>query len=484
MASSKTGIVWFRRDLRLADNPALSRGVAECDRLVLVYIHSPSEEHPWEIGAASKWWLHFSLLALSAEVAARGGVLEIRQGETASVLQQLIAESGATALYWNRLYDPKVIERDTRIKTLFREQGVEVESCPGSLLFEPWEIKTGSGTPYQVFTPFWRKLSSEFILGPLTKAPSAFQSVRLKPSGTSVESLQLLPSIDWAAGFRERWTPGERGAQLLVKKFLSAPISKYADARNLPAVDGSSSLSPHLHFGEISPRLIWAEAQKRINKGQLAEREAEPFLRQLGWRDFAHHLLFHFPHTDLQPLREDFRRFPWKSDKTLLRAWQRGRTGYPMVDAGMRELWHTGTMHNRVRMIVASFLVKHLLQPWQDGASWFWDTLVDADLANNSLGWQWTAGCGADAAPYFRIFNPISQGSKFDPQGEYVRRWVPELAKVPTKYLFSPWEAPAAMLTQAGVVIGVTYPAPIVDHREGRESALEAYEDMKALRSR
>ncbi len=332
-----------------------------------------------------------------------------------------------------------------------------------------------------MFTPYWRTCLASLSPDDPLPAPKTVPSLAKWPKSVKLEALGLEPKINWAEGFAHAWQPGEAGAQSQLKQFTRGTLFDYSTGRNRPDHSGTSRLSPHLHFGELSPRQIWTAVQKAAERRHVPASQWKhwQFLAELGWRDFSHHLLFHFPHTARQPLREEFRRFPWHTDNRALRAWQQGQTGYPIVDAGMRELWTTGWMHNRVRMIVASFLVKDLMLPWPEGARWFWDTLVDADLANNTQGWQWTAGCGADAAPYFRVFNPVSQGQKFDPEGDYVRRWIPELAKLPTKWIHHPWEAPAEALVAAGVQFDKTYPAPIVSHAIAREVALEAYRKMK-----
>jgi deoxyribodipyrimidine photo-lyase len=387
-------------------------------------------------------------------------------------LLSLIRETGATAVYWNRLYDPKIIDRDKAVKNALREAGIEARSFNSSLLHEPWTILTQQEKPYQVFTPFYRACLE---IGPPSKPRPAPRSIRSVAAARSlkIDDLGLMPKIPWYHGIAETWSPGERGARKRLSKF-EPRASRYKSERDRPDLESTSRLSPHLHFGEISPRQVWW-AIRESHAGSAAE----PYLRQLIWREFAHHLLYHFPHTTDQPLRPEFARFPWREDRTLLSAWERGRTGYPIVDAGMRELWHTGWMHNRVRMIVASFLVKDLMIPWQAGARWFWDTLVDADLANNTLGWQWTAGCGADAAPYFRIFNPILQGEKFDPDGTYVKRWVPELARAPARWLHRIFEQDQASLEAVGIQIGRDYPSPLVNHAAARDVALAAYEGIR-----
>ena len=428
-------LVWFRRDLRLADNPALSEAIATGRPVIPVFIWAPDEEAPWQPGAASRWWLHHALVALDTDLRARGASLVVRRGPSLDALRALMRETGATDVYWNRLYEPAVIARDRGIK-----EALGAHTFNGALLHEPWEIMTQAERPYQVFTPFYKACLVHGDPGRPLPVPAKVPTIG-KWASEKFQSLELLPRLNWADGFHEVWTPGEAGAQEQLSGFAA---SAYATERDRPDHQGTSRLSPHLHFGEISPRQVWhaLRASKQPN--------VDPYLRQLVWREFAHHLLYHFPHTPTQPLRPEFERFPWARDARALRAWQQGRTGYPIVDAGMRELWRTGWMHNRVRMIAASFLVKDLLIPWQEGARWFWDTLVDASLANNTMGWQWVAGCGADAAPYFRVFNPSLQAEKFDPDGAYRRRWSGEV-RVP----------------------------PIVDHGEARDRALEAYSAMR-----
>ena len=469
-------IVWFRLDLRLEDNPALLAAVERGGPVVPVFVWGSEEEAPWSPGAASNWWLHQSLTALGASLVRRGSRLVIYRGETQTMLRELVRETCAGAVYWNRRYEPRVIERDTAVKQSLVEDGIEAKSFNANLLFEPWTISTGQGGPYKVFTPFYRAC----LRGPEPArpqpAPRKLRAPQSWPRSLELGELGLEPSIDWAAGIRARFTPGERGADRALSRFLEAAVECYPDQRDRPDTAGTSSLSPHLHFGEIGPRAVWHALHEAADEVVRPEalRGAEAHGRQLVWREFAHHLLYHFPHTTDRPLREEFAAFPWEENRAGLRAWQKGRTGYPIVDAGMRELWETGWMHNRVRMIVASFLVKDLLVPWQEGARWFWDTLVDADLANNTLGWQWVAGCGADAAPYFRIFNPTTQGQRYDPDGAYVKRFVPELADLDGRRLHEPWRAPDAQLGD--------YPQPIVDHGQARKLALAAYSRIKKKR--
>ncbi len=474
-------LIWLRLDLRLADNPALDAAANLGGAAIPVFIHAPDEEAPWPPGGASKWWLHQSLKSLDAQLRTMGSQLIIRRGPTLETLWALLKETGATAVFWNRRYEPAVIARDARVKEALRGDGVKVESFNAALLNEPWTIRNKSDRPFQVFTPFWKQCLNEADPAKPLPAPIKLAAPAHWPKSIALDELRLAPKINWAGGLRAAWQPGEAGAAEQLEKFLTAAFDDYSAQRNRPDAVGTSRLSPHLHSGEISPRQIWHGVKTMAAKRGLptAVWRNSQFLAEVGWREFAHHLLFHFPHTPGEPLRPQFKNFPWREDAALLRAWRTGRTGYPIVDAGMRELWTTGWMHNRVRMIVASFLVKDLLLPWSDGARWFWDTLVDADLPSNTLGWQWTAGCGADAAPYFRIFNPTTQGEKFDPNGDYVRRWCPELARLPAEWIHRPQTGPADILRAAGVDPGRTYPQPIVDHAAARAVALAAFARIK-----
>jgi deoxyribodipyrimidine photo-lyase len=467
-------IVWFRRDLRLNDNPALACALANHEQILPVYIHAPEEEASWQPGAASRWWLGHALADLSAQLSGR---LLVRRGASLATLQDLIARSGATAVYWNRLYEPAAVCRDTAVKLALRNAGVVAASSNAALLFEPWEVQNKQGRAYRVFTPFWKRLL-EFGLPQAVSDVAATQG-RFLPAtalaglgGVALDELGLMPDVAWYDGIADAWHPTRAGAEARLDEFLATGLRHYGHGRDLPGKDQVSRLSPYLHFGQVGPREIVAACRG-------GGHAAAEFLRELGWREFAHHLLFHFPHTSDAPLDERFARFPWREDTAAMRAWQQGRTGIPLVDAGMRQLWATGWMHNRVRMIAASFLTKNLLLSWQSGAAWFWDTLVDADLAGNSLGWQWVAGCGADAAPYFRVFNPVLQGEKFDPLGSYVRRWVPELARVPQKWIHRPWEAPEGVLRESGVGLGKDYPCPIVDLKASRQRALDVWARVK-----
>jgi deoxyribodipyrimidine photo-lyase len=472
-------IVWFRQDLRLDDQPALVRAVERGGPVIALHLFAPEDEGPWAPGGASRWWLHRSLASLSASLAERGCPLVIRTGRAVEAIPKLVDETGADAVVAGRRFEPAAIEVERELREALKRKRVSLDLVETQLLLVTESIRTGGGSPYKVYTPFSRACRKAMPSGKPLGVPNLPKLDRA-PKGESIAKLGLLPKDrgepDWDAAFPARWQPGETGARARLDRFLAGPVGRYGTDRDLPDLDGTSSLSPHLHFGEISIRRIWHATGLAISRktDETFVTEVEKFRSELLWREFAHHVLVHFPRTDLEPLRPEFAKFPWRKDAKALDAWRRGRTGYPLVDAGMRQLWQTGWMHNRVRMVVASFLVKHLLLPWQEGARWFWDTLVDADLANNSLGWQWSAGCGADAAPYFRIFNPVSQGEKFDPDARYIRRWVPELAKVPAKLVHAPWLASPAALAPAGVTLGKTYPRPIVEHGMARERALSA----------
>jgi deoxyribodipyrimidine photo-lyase len=468
-------IVWFRRDLRLADNPALAAAAATGRPIVPLYILDDSAA-AWRPGAASRWWLHHSLQALAADLAVRGTPLVLRHGRAAETLARLAAETGARAVYVNRCFEADAMADDDAIAATLAGRRIDLQRSGAALLFEPSAIASKAGTPYKIFSQFW----AACLAAPEPPAPQPAPA-RLVPHQHVIDSeplasWQLVPRApDWAGGLRAAWTPGEAGAQARLAAFIDGAIDGYAVNRDRPGVAGTSHLSPHLHFGEIGPRQVWHAIRAAVGPGEDSTR----FLAELGWREFSHHTLVHFPRLPDHNLRPAFDRFPWAPDAASLRAWQRGQTGYPIVDAGMRELWRTGWMHNRVRMIVASFLVKHLLQPWQTGAAWFWDTLVDADLANNAANWQWVAGSGTDAAPYFRIFNPVLQGEKFDASGDYIRGNVPALARLPARWIHKPWQAPADVLAAAGVVLGRDYPHPVVDHAAARARALRAFAALK-----
>lgn len=470
-------IYWLRQDFRLNDNPALFHAAKEKQPVIFLYIFDDSP-YDWQLGEASRWWLHEGLTAFDNAIFARFGArLVLKKGEPLDILRTLIKETNAGALYWNRCYEPYYIKRDNQIKLLLKEQNIKVNSFNGALLKEPWEVLNQSKQPFKVFTPFWRTLQNQIIrdIYPLPKGILPGPKVDSLP----LEKLHLLPSLPWYASLAKEWQPGEKTAQDKLKHFLKYNISDYKTARDYPAQAHTSKLSPHLHFGEISPVQIWHAAKSIQSKTASHDSDITHFLSELAWREFSTHQLYHFPELPNTAFKTAFNKFPWKKNTAHIKAWQKGLTGYPIVDAGMRELWHTGWMHNRVRMIVASFLIKHLMQPWQEGERWFWDTLVDADLANNAASWQWVAGSGADAAPYFRIFNPVIQGQKFDPDGTYVKKWVPELQGLTPKDIHAPWTASDAALKQANIVLGKTYPSPLVEHAIARERALAAYQKIR-----
>jgi len=430
-------------------------------------------------GGAVRWWLAQSLRALGADIAARGGSLVLRKGQAARVIPEVARESGAAAVYWNTIAQASHQAVEKQLEAVLAKLGVDSKSFPGDLLAPPSAIRNKEGRGLRVFTPFWRRVLSS---GDPPKPLPAPKELRPAPDITSdaLESWQLEPSKpDWAGGLRETWTPGEASARARLRDFLKRAARTYVGDRDRPDRQGTSGLSPHLRFGELSPRQVWHAARFAAEENPAIAAGTEKFLSELGWREFCRHLLHDHPNLATENLQANFDDFPWKADKKSLAAWKRGRTGYPIVDAGLRELWHTGVMHNRVRMVVASFLVKHLLIDWREGEAWFWDTLVDADAGSNPANWQWVAGCGADAAPYFRVFNPVLQGEKFDPEGTYVRRWVPELKDVPAKLIHQPWQATPIELASAGVTLGKTYPHPLVDHARGRERALAAYAKIR-----
>jgi deoxyribodipyrimidine photo-lyase len=469
-------ILWFRRDLRLADNPALAAAAASGAPLIPLFVLDEEEGGERRLGGASRWWLHMSLSALGAELARLGAPLVLRRGPAEAALSRLAGETGASRLYLNRLHEPEAARRDAAIEAALRARGVATfVSGGGDLLAEPADIRNAKGEPFRVFTPFWRACLATLAPSAPKPAPKRLRAAPA-PASDRLEDWGLTPtSPDWAGGLRESWRPGERGAQQRLDAFLAENAEDYPRLRDFPARDATSRLSPHLHWGEIEPRQVC----HAVRAAAIPREAADAFLRQLGWREFCHHLLVAHPALPEAPLDEAFARFPWAENRAGFAAWTKGRTGYPIVDAGMRQLWRTGFMHNRLRMVVASFLVKDLLIPWREGERWFWDTLVDADLANNAANWQWVAGCGADAAPYFRVFNPVLQGETFDPDGDFVRRFVPEVAGLPAKFVHRPWEAPAPVLREAGVRLGETYPAPIVDHAAARARALAAFATIR-----
>jgi deoxyribodipyrimidine photo-lyase len=481
-------ILWFRRDLRLTDNPALQAALTHATRLLPVYIHAPDEEAPWQPGAASRWWLDHSLRQLDRSLRRLGSRLIVREGPSLQTLQQLCADHRLSHVYWNRLYDPATRPRDGHIKSSLSAEGIHCVSQNAGLLYEPWQVQTNQGAPYRVFSAFWRTCIQMGVSSTHpSPSPSSLPPLPARVDSLPIERLELQSKTPWYGGLQAHWQPGEAAGLQRLAEFLDGTVADYAAQRDLPGLNGTSRLSPHLHFGEIGPRQVLHGIQSRIGleltvKGGSG---AAVFVRELGWREFAYHLLYHYPASCDQPLDARFRDFPWQGSEQAgerLQAWQRGQTGMPIVDAGMRELWQTGWMHNRVRMIVASLLTKNLGIHWLEGARWFWDTLVDADLANNSLGWQWTAGCGADAAPFFRVFNPIRQSERFDPKGDYLRRWLPELAALSDAELHAPWQTAAERLRRAGILMEKDYPLPLVDLKSSRQQALKAWETIKNLR--
>ncbi len=480
---TKPVLVWFRQDLRLADNPALHAAVATGAPLIALYILDTETPGLRGRGAASLWWLHHSLGSLKAALRHIGGDLILRRGNPKAILEELNSTNGIQNIFWNRLYESHARARDAQIKADLSAQGISVQSFNGSLLFEPWHVKTKTGGTPKTFTSFWRNAVAQNTVDPVLPAPRRLNAFAAIKESDDLADWGLLPrKPDWSTAFTKTWTPGEAAARATLGTFLTERLQAYPQDRDRPDRHGTSRLSPHLHFGEISPRTIWSAVHHQIdNEGEAVRSPAMKFLSEIGWREFSHALLYQHADMATAPIRPQFNSFPWTNDDSVYKAWCKGQTGYPIVDAGMRELWQTGYMHNRVRMIAASFLTKHLLVPWQKGEAWFWDTLVDADAANNAASWQWVAGCGADAAPYFRIFNPVLQGEKFDPQGSYVRAFVPEISNLPDKWLHHPWDAPESVLSNAGITMGADYPKPIVDHSFARNRALAAFKSITGM---
>ncbi len=475
-------LVWYRHSLRLRDHPALV-DAAEHGSVVPVFVWAPDEEGPWSPGGAAQWWLHHALQDLDARLRERGSRLIVRTGPTAEALRDVAETTGATRVVWNRRYEPPLARRDAEVQKILDEQGIETRVFESQILHDPEAVETTSGGPYHVYTPFWKKVRKENLLrtGPPLDPP-ALDAPDAWPASDPIDALNLLPESrgesDWGGGLRDTWTPTIEGAHERLDHAVEHVLGDYEITRDRPDQEGTTRLSPYLHHGHLSPNQVWHRVATWADDTGRHD-EAEPFLREIVFREFSYHWLYHYPDTPTETYRDKFRDFPWRDDAEALARWKRGQTGYPIVDAGMRQLYETGWMHNRVRMIVASFLTKDLMLHWRHGAEWFWDTLVDADLADNTFNWQWTAGCGADAQPFFRIFNPVSQSERHDPNGDYIRRYVPELSDLPDDALHAPWEESDARLRALGVTLGDTYPRPIVDHAEAREDALAAYEQVK-----
>lgn len=481
MDKSSPVIVWFRRDLRASDNPALQEAVATDRPLLCIFCMEDGTPGQRPMGGAARWWLHHSLAALSDALAQRGARLRFFRGPAETVITSLCDVTRPAAVLWNRRYGADATRIDTPLKAALRARGLRCDSFKASLLFEPWEVATKAGAPARVFSPFWRQARANGEPRPPLSAPKTltdFHGRETLPHEVGLTDLALLPRApDWAGGLRATFTPGEAGAQARLRDFVAHGLPLYAENRDRPDLDITSKLSPHLRFGDISPNQVWHYANDAVAAGTTSatDRDLEKFRSEIGWREFSYHLLHYNPDLARKNFQPRFDHFPWHDDAPAVLAWQRGQTGYPIIDAGMRELWQTGTMHNRVRMIVASFLIKHLLIDWRQGEAWFWDTLCDADPASNAASWQWVAGSGADAAPYFRVFNPVLQGNKFDPEGAYVRRYVPELAGLPAPQIHTPWLASQTLLNRADVQLGGNYPRPIIDLDAGRQRALAAF---------
>jgi deoxyribodipyrimidine photo-lyase len=472
-------IVWFRDDLRLSDHPALAAAAKTGAPVIGVFVLDETSRDVRPLGGAVRWWLAQSLRRLQSSLQASGAELVLRRGLAAKVIPEVARTAKAGAVFWNEIAQAPHLAIAKSVEAELAKAGIDSRSHAGDLLAPPRDIRNKEGRSLRVFTPFWRRLQA--LGGPPAPLPAPKRLATVAGIASDrLERWELEPHHpDWAGGLRETWTPGEAAAQQRLEDFLADGLKGYAGDRDRLDRDGTSSLSPYLRFGEISPRQIWHAARFAAAERPALSADADKFLSELAWREFCRHLLHDNPDLATANLQPAFDSFPWKHDAKALAAWQRGRTGYHIVDAGMRQLWHTGVMHNRVRMVVASFLVKHLLIDWRAGEQWFWDTLVDADAGSNPANWQWVAGCGADAAPYFRVFNPVLQGEKFDADGNYVRRWVPELSRLPAKLIHQPWRATPLELKSADVELGRIYPEPIVDHAKGRERALAAYAKIR-----
>lgn len=465
----KKTLLWFRQDLRLTDNPALSEAIQHFETILPIYIHDTHNLGNRHHGAAQTWWLEKSLMDLNQRL---GGNLRCFEGDPLTLIPELMREEKIDAICWNRCYEPQRIARDATLKKKLMEESLEVHTFNGSLLMEPWAVKNKAGEYFKVFTPYWRHVQANYLH---TLSPSPPKNWEEKLTALKNSKAQHIPKLfnppAWSKKFEAHWAPGEKNASQLLNGFFKKNIKNYADGRDFPSLETTTKLSPYLHFGEISPRQIWQVAKNNERIQPHLSQQILKFLSELGWREFSYHLLYHFPELPKKSFKKSFEAFPWKKNKKLLQAWQEGKTGYPIIDAGLRQLWETGWMHNRVRMIAASFLIKHCQVDWREGEAWFWDTLLDADLANNTSGWQWVAGSGADASPYYRIFNPILQSKKFDPEGRYIKHWVSELKHLPTDLIHEPW-----LLSEKD---RGSYPLPIVNHEMGRSLALEAYKNLK-----
>jgi len=479
MPKKRIAILWIHNDFRLHDNLALAEA-AGFDELIPVYIWDERNSNPWKTGGASKWWLHQTLQIFQKRLVELGSDLILLKGPPEEQLKQIAIRSGASTVLWNRSYDPSesniVKSAQNALHSL-----LDFKSLQGNILCSPEELRKKDGSPYLVYTPFWKNFLAKYaVTNPTKKKNLPPLPKEVIGTGFCVEDLNLLSDSLWHEAFHKCWKPGEEEALKKVRRFFKKNLQRYNKDRDFPEIEGTSMLSPHFHFGEIHPQQVLRMiADEYGDLKKIHDPNIIQFMKEILWREFSYHLLQHFPNMPNYPIREMYKSFPWKKNKKGFAAWTKGETGYPIVDAGMRQLWKTGWMHNRVRMITASFLVKHLGISWQEGEKWFWDTLVDADLANNAQGWQWIAGCGVDAAPFFRIFNPIMQGEKFDPTGKYVARWCPELEKLPPKWIYRPWEAPPKELAKANITLGVDYPYPIVDHKEARDQALWNYDRMR-----
>ncbi|RDJ06199.1 cryptochrome/photolyase family protein [Rhizobium grahamii] len=471
-------ILWFRKDLRLDDNRALHAACKLGRPIIAIYIREPRSDGTGPLGAAQAWWLHHSLESLEMALGKLGGRLHLISGDALDLLCDLIDDSGAEMVLWNRRYDPAGIAIDTRIKRALAEQGIEAKSFSGQLLHDPSRLMTGAGTPYRTYTPFWRALEKLGEPDDPLDPPAKVKFIDLPQKSEPLAEWRLLPTKpDWASEFKDIWVPGEEAAHRRLTDFVENDLQGYRRNRDQPSRRATSLLSPYLALGVISPARIWCETRgssKRVPVADLVH-----FRKELAWREFSYHLIYHFPELPNRNWNDRMDAFPWQNDKKHFSAWTKGVTGYPIVDAGMRQLWRHGFMHNRVRMIVASFLVKDLMIDWRHGETWFRETLVDADPANNAASWQWVAGSGADASPFFRIFNPTLQGEKFDPDGSYVREFIPELANLDNKYIHRPFDAPASVLASAAIKLGTTYPEPVVDHAFARDRVLVAYAATK-----